>query len=93
MKYLSSPNGEFLIARPSFFSRKSKHCCKNSEAVSDESLKFCVMGHIKVTKLEVWGGCPQGRVEVYLKICWREAAEIKDSQSRVLMPGPGYGGF
>lgn len=53
MKYLSSPNGEFLIARPSFFSRKSKHCCKNSEAVSDESLKFCVMGHMKVTKLEV----------------------------------------
>lgn len=51
------------------------------------------MGHMKVTKFEVWGGCPPGRVEVYLKIFWGEAAEMKDSQSRVRMPGPGYGGF
>ena len=43
-------SGEFLIARPSFFSRKSTNCCKSSEAVSDESLKFCVKGHMKVTK-------------------------------------------
>ena len=43
-------SGEFLIARPSFFSRKSTNRCKSSEAASDQSLKFCVKGHMKVTK-------------------------------------------